>query len=68
MRPDLAAASRIRNIVGSPETVADRLIALREDIGFSSLSAWMNPGGWIPDAGVVRSMRLFTERVIPRLN
>jgi alkanesulfonate monooxygenase SsuD/methylene tetrahydromethanopterin reductase-like flavin-dependent oxidoreductase (luciferase family) len=55
-------------IFGSPEVVADRLIALREEIGFSSLSAWMNPGGWIPDAGVTRSMRLFAERVIPKLS
>jgi len=54
-------------IFGSPETVADRLLALREDVGFSSLSAWMNPGGWIPDAGVTRSMRLFAERVIPKV-
>ena len=54
-------------IFGSPEVVADRLIALRAEIGFSSLSAWMNPGGWIPDAGVTRSMRLFAERVIPKL-
>jgi alkanesulfonate monooxygenase SsuD/methylene tetrahydromethanopterin reductase-like flavin-dependent oxidoreductase (luciferase family) len=54
-------------IFGSPEAVADRLLALREDLGFSSLSAWMNPGGWIPDAGVTRSMRLFAERVIPKL-
>ncbi len=54
-------------IFGSPESVADRLLALREEIGFSSLSAWMNPGGWIPDAGVTRSMRLFAERVIPKV-
>jgi alkanesulfonate monooxygenase SsuD/methylene tetrahydromethanopterin reductase-like flavin-dependent oxidoreductase (luciferase family) len=54
-------------IFGSPETVTERLLALREDIGFASLSAWMNPGGWIPDAGVTRSMRLFAERVAPKL-
>lgn len=54
-------------IYGSPEHVADRLLALREEIGFSSFSAWMNPGGWISDAGVTRSMRLFAERVVPRL-
>jgi alkanesulfonate monooxygenase SsuD/methylene tetrahydromethanopterin reductase-like flavin-dependent oxidoreductase (luciferase family) len=54
-------------IFGSPESVTERLLALREEIGFSSLSAWMNPGGWIPDAGVTRSMRLFAEQVMPRL-
>jgi alkanesulfonate monooxygenase SsuD/methylene tetrahydromethanopterin reductase-like flavin-dependent oxidoreductase (luciferase family) len=55
-------------IFGSPEAVTDRLLALREDIGFSSFSGWMNPGGHIPDERVTRSMRLFAERVIPRVN
>jgi hypothetical protein len=54
-------------IFGSPEYDTERLSALREDIGFSSLSAWMNPGGQIGNERVVRSMRLFAERVIPKL-
>ncbi len=54
-------------IYGSPEAVADRLRALREDLSFSSLSAWMNCGGQIPSERVLTSMRLFAERVIPRL-
>ncbi|HYB42115.1 MAG TPA: LLM class flavin-dependent oxidoreductase [Candidatus Methylomirabilis sp.] len=54
-------------IYGSPETVADRLLALRERIPFSSLSGWMNCGGHIPHERVLTSMRLFAERVIPRL-
>lgn len=58
---------REQAIYGSPETVADRLLALREALGFSSLSAWMNCGGHIPHARVLTSMRLFAERVIPRL-
>jgi hypothetical protein len=40
---------------------------LREAIPFSSLSAWMNRGGKIPHEQVLTSMRLFAERVIPRL-
>ena len=48
--------------------MADRLIGLREALGFSSFSGWMNPGGHIPNERVTRSMRLFAERVIPRLN
>ena len=54
-------------VVGSPESVADRLIQLREMLGFRSFSGWMNPGGQIPDERVTRSMRLFAERVIPRV-
>ncbi|MBI3630224.1 MAG: hypothetical protein HY217_11735 [Candidatus Rokubacteria bacterium] len=47
--------------------VLHRLPALREAIPFSSLSAWMSPGGKIPDAQALTSMRLFADRVIPRL-
>jgi alkanesulfonate monooxygenase SsuD/methylene tetrahydromethanopterin reductase-like flavin-dependent oxidoreductase (luciferase family) len=54
-------------IVGAPEAVAERLLALREEMGFSTLSTWMNPGGQIPNERVLTSMRLFAERVAPRL-
>jgi hypothetical protein len=54
-------------VYGSPEAVADRLHALREELGFTSLSAWMNTGGQIPHPHVLASMRLFADRVIPRL-
>jgi alkanesulfonate monooxygenase SsuD/methylene tetrahydromethanopterin reductase-like flavin-dependent oxidoreductase (luciferase family) len=57
---------RERAIYGSPESVVDRISELREAIGFTSLSGWMNPGNLIPDERVTRSMRLFAERVIPR--
>jgi hypothetical protein len=36
-------------------------------MGFSTLSLWMNPGGQIPNERVLKSMRLFAERVAPRL-
>jgi alkanesulfonate monooxygenase SsuD/methylene tetrahydromethanopterin reductase-like flavin-dependent oxidoreductase (luciferase family) len=54
-------------VYGRPEAVADRLLELRETFGFSTLSAWMNPGGQIPHARVLASMRLFADHVIPRL-
>lgn len=54
-------------IVGSPDEVSERLLALREDMGFSTLSLWMNPGGQIPNERVLHSMRLFVERVATRL-
>jgi len=59
---------RDQAIFGTPEAVADRLVKLREEVGYSSLSAWMNPGGRIPHERVLKSMRLFVERVAPRLN
>jgi alkanesulfonate monooxygenase SsuD/methylene tetrahydromethanopterin reductase-like flavin-dependent oxidoreductase (luciferase family) len=55
-------------VFGSPEAVVDRLLELREKLGFTSFSGWMNPGGQIPNERVTRSMRLFAERVIPRLS
>ena len=54
-------------VYGTPEAVADRLIELRETLGYSTLSLWMNSGGRVPHERVMRSMRLFAERVIPRL-
>ncbi len=54
-------------IYGEPAAVADRLLELREALGFSSLAAWMNPGGNIPHSRVLHSMRLFAEQVAPRV-
>jgi hypothetical protein len=47
--------------------VTKRLLELREALGYSSLSVWMNVGGRIPHERVLGSMRLFAERVMPRL-
>ena len=54
-------------VYGSPDAVTKRLLELREALGYSSLSVWMNVGGRIPHEHVLASMRLFAERVIPRL-
>jgi alkanesulfonate monooxygenase SsuD/methylene tetrahydromethanopterin reductase-like flavin-dependent oxidoreductase (luciferase family) len=54
-------------VYGTPDAVLERLSALREALGFTSLLAWMNVGGQIPHPRVLASMRLFAERVTPRL-
>jgi alkanesulfonate monooxygenase SsuD/methylene tetrahydromethanopterin reductase-like flavin-dependent oxidoreductase (luciferase family) len=54
-------------VYGTPDAVLERLGALREALGFTSLLAWMNVGGQIPHARVLASMRLFAERVAPGL-
>jgi alkanesulfonate monooxygenase SsuD/methylene tetrahydromethanopterin reductase-like flavin-dependent oxidoreductase (luciferase family) len=54
-------------VYGTPDAVADRLIELRETLGYSTLALWMNSGGRLPHERVRRSMRLFAERVMPRL-
>ncbi|PYN60827.1 MAG: hypothetical protein DMD92_05905 [Candidatus Rokuibacteriota bacterium] len=54
-------------VYGTPEAVADRLLELREALGYSTLSVWMNTGGQVPHERVLAAMRLFAERVVPRL-
>jgi alkanesulfonate monooxygenase SsuD/methylene tetrahydromethanopterin reductase-like flavin-dependent oxidoreductase (luciferase family) len=59
--------SREFTVYGSAELVTERLLELREAIGYSKLAAWMNVGAQLPPEGVLASMRLFIERVAPRL-
>ena len=54
-------------VYGTPDEVLERLLELREILGYSSLSVWMNSGGQVPHERVMRSMKLFAERVVPRL-
>jgi len=54
-------------VYGSPESVTERLLALREALGYSTLSVWMNVGGRISHERILTSMRLFAERVALRL-
>jgi alkanesulfonate monooxygenase SsuD/methylene tetrahydromethanopterin reductase-like flavin-dependent oxidoreductase (luciferase family) len=55
-------------VYGTPDAVAERLQGLREAFGHTTLSVWMNVGGHIPHERMLASMRLFAERVIPRLS
>jgi alkanesulfonate monooxygenase SsuD/methylene tetrahydromethanopterin reductase-like flavin-dependent oxidoreductase (luciferase family) len=54
-------------VYGTPEAVADRLIALKEELGLTTIATWMNAGGTIPSERVLTSMRLFADRVAPRI-
>ena len=53
-------------VYGTPEAVTERLLELREALGYSTLSVWMNVGGHIPHERVLASMRLFADRVAPQ--
>jgi alkanesulfonate monooxygenase SsuD/methylene tetrahydromethanopterin reductase-like flavin-dependent oxidoreductase (luciferase family) len=59
----------VRNyaIYGPPESVVAQLTVLRQQLGFSTLSVWMNCGGMIAHDRVTNSMRLFAEQVIPQV-
>lgn len=53
-------------IVGSPETVTKLLKKYREETGLNKVILWMNIGGQ-PQEKVLKSMRLFSEKVMPEL-
>jgi alkanesulfonate monooxygenase SsuD/methylene tetrahydromethanopterin reductase-like flavin-dependent oxidoreductase (luciferase family) len=59
-------ARRHKIIVGTPEMVVDRLQALREELGLDGILAELNCGSLIPHEGVMNSMRLLCEQVMPR--
>ena len=52
---------------GTPEAVVERLLEYQEALGITGVSLDVNPGGQIPYARVVHSIRLLTEQVIPKL-
>ena len=47
--------------------VIDRLLALRESLGFSSILAEMNCGHQVPNQHILSSTRLFMEKFAPAL-
>ena len=53
-------------IVGDPEEVADKVRAHREALGVTNVMGAFSRGG-LPHEKVTRSMRLFAEKVMPRL-
>ncbi len=57
---------REKVIVGTPAMVAERLQALREELGLNGILAEMNCGNRIPHQRVMTSLRLLCEEVIPR--
>jgi alkanesulfonate monooxygenase SsuD/methylene tetrahydromethanopterin reductase-like flavin-dependent oxidoreductase (luciferase family) len=60
------AIRRERAIFGEPSYCLERLHQIREVLGAQQIMAWMNIGG-LPHDKVIRSMRLFAERVLPAL-
>jgi alkanesulfonate monooxygenase SsuD/methylene tetrahydromethanopterin reductase-like flavin-dependent oxidoreductase (luciferase family) len=55
-----------RLLYGTPEAVVDRLQAYQEELGISSVVLEMNYGGQIPYDRVINSIRLLTEKVVPK--
>src|SRR5271168_3174073 len=58
---------RDKVIIGSPESVADRLRQLHEELGLNGILAELNFGALIPPEPMTRSLQLLCEEVMPRL-
>lgn len=54
-----------RVVFGSPERVIDRLTQFQEMLGITGITAELNPGGFLPQEAVQRSLKLLTEEVMP---
>lgn len=52
-------------LVGTPEYVAEKIEELREEIGLEHMLLWTTHPG-LPHAKAMRSLELFSERVMPR--
>ena len=63
---DYDEALRANALVGSPDTIAEKLRSLQVEIGLSGILAELNCGGLIPHDRVLTAMRLLCEAVKPR--
>ena len=55
-------------LIGTPQSVGERLGALRDELGIDGILAELNTGGLIPHAQVMTAMRLLCEEVMPRFH
>ncbi len=62
---DYDEAVRTNALVGSPDTIAEKLRSLQVDIGLSGILAELNCGGLIPHDRVLTAMQLLCEAVKP---
>jgi len=61
-------AIRGKLILGTPESVADQLHALQDELGVDGILAELNTGGLIPHDRVLNALRLLCEEVKPRFH
>ncbi len=53
-------------LVGTPQSVAQKLRQLQDEIGFDGILAELNCGGLIPHERVLNALRLLCQEVMPR--
>jgi alkanesulfonate monooxygenase SsuD/methylene tetrahydromethanopterin reductase-like flavin-dependent oxidoreductase (luciferase family) len=61
-------AIRGKIIIGTPDSVAEQLQALEQELGLDGILAELNTGGLIPHHCVVNALRLLCEEVKPRFH
>ena len=61
-----AEVQREKGIIGTPDTVADRIAELRDEAQIAGISAEINPGSMLSHAQVMSSLRLWCQEVMPR--
>jgi alkanesulfonate monooxygenase SsuD/methylene tetrahydromethanopterin reductase-like flavin-dependent oxidoreductase (luciferase family) len=57
---------REKGIIGTPDTVADRIAQLRDKAQLAGISAEINPDSMLSHAQVMSSLRLWCQEVMPR--
>jgi alkanesulfonate monooxygenase SsuD/methylene tetrahydromethanopterin reductase-like flavin-dependent oxidoreductase (luciferase family) len=62
---DYGDALHTNALVGAPDTIAEKLRALQQEIGLSGVLAELNCGGLIPHERVLNAMRLLCQEVKP---
>ena len=55
-------------LVGTPESVTQRLRELQEELGIDGILAEINRGGLVPHDRVMTALRLLCEEVMPRFH
>jgi alkanesulfonate monooxygenase SsuD/methylene tetrahydromethanopterin reductase-like flavin-dependent oxidoreductase (luciferase family) len=63
---DEALAGQV--LIGTPQSVGERLRMLQDDLGIDGILAELNTGGLIPHAQVMTALRLLCEEVMPRFH
>ena len=62
-----ARVNEVTAIFDTPAACVERLHRVREELGVGRVICWFNFGGLVPHDRVLRSMDLFSSRVLPRL-
>jgi hypothetical protein len=55
-------------LIGTPATVGERQLGLREELGLTGVLMELNAGWRTPHAQVKRTLRLLCDEVMPRFH